>query len=179
MSDRTLTVADVLRMRPCGMDDDGYTPARVKELWAGRESLTLLDVLDLDIPIADRLWCVLHAVDRRTRVLLACDYAGHVLPIWEARHPDDMRPRATLETCHRWLDGEATDDELIAVARAAYTSAAHAAAACAAYAYAYAATAYAAAASAASAAFSDTNTTDDELEWQLARTREVLAIEED
>ena len=51
MKNETLTVEDVLRMRPCGMDTDGYTPEWIRDLWAGRERLTLLEVLDLDMTI--------------------------------------------------------------------------------------------------------------------------------
>jgi len=187
----TLTVADVVRMRPCGLngEDNGtnYTRHRIKALWAGRERLTLLDVLELDIPIEDRLWCVLRAVDPRTRAILACDFAGHVLPLFEAEHPDDRRPRAVLETLQRWLDREATDEELDAARAAGATRAAACAvedAARAARVAARAAWAAAGATRAAACAVEDAAWAARvaagaaagvaERDWQLARTREVL-----
>jgi len=176
----TLTVADVVRMGPCGLngEDNGthYTRSRIKRLWAGRERLTLMEVLDLDIPAEDRLWCVLQAVDPRTRVILACDFAGHVLPLFEAKRPDDRRPRAALETLQRWLDGEATDEELDAT-RAVWAAgpAAWAVGATAEAVWAAWVAGAAAWAAAGPAAWAAARAT--ESEWQLARAREVLRSE--
>jgi len=201
----TLTVADVVRMGPCGLngEDNGvnYTRHRIKSLWSGRERLTLLEVLDLDISITDRLWCVLQAVDRRTRAILACDFAGHVLPLFEAERPDDRRPRAALETLQRWLDGEATDEELDAARKAAKAAACVAsttwdvfkatrAARSAWAAWDAAGAARDAARDARDAAWAAWDAAKDardaawadwaaELDWQLARTREVLEEDDD
>jgi hypothetical protein len=51
------TVADVMAQSPC------YDKARVRELWAGREALSVHEVLDLDIPIEDRLWAAWRMVE--------------------------------------------------------------------------------------------------------------------
>ena len=88
---------------------------------------------------------------------LACDFAEHVLWIWEARYPNDHRPRAAIETKRRWLAGEASDEE-----RRAAAAAARAAADAAAY---YAAVSRAADDAAYYAA---------EREWQGRRILEVL-----
>lgn len=72
----------------------------------------------------------------------ACDVAERVLPIFEAAHPDDPRPRRVIETARAFTRGEVTRDVLAAANVAAY----------AATGAAYAAAAYAAAASAASVA---------------------------
>mgnify|MGYP007071594639 CR=1 FL=1 len=87
----------------------------------------------------------------RAVVRAACDCARLALPTWEARYPDDARPRTAIETAERWVRGEATLDDVRAASAAAYAAACAAAYAAA---YASAATAYAAAcaASAASAA---------------------------
>ena len=42
---RSLSVRDIMRMRPC----EGYMLGRLKALWAGRATLTPLEILDLDI----------------------------------------------------------------------------------------------------------------------------------
>jgi hypothetical protein len=77
-----ITVDDVLSWYPC----EGYR-ARKKLLTitGGRESLTPFELLDLNIPWEDRLWVLLREpiftqIELR---LLACDFAEHVLPIWE------------------------------------------------------------------------------------------------
>lgn len=46
----TWTIADARNAGAC-YDDDKLTA-----LWAGRESLSVLDILDLDIPDADKMW---------------------------------------------------------------------------------------------------------------------------
>ncbi len=61
------------------------------------------------------------------RVLLACAWAEHVLPIFEKTHPKDRRPRVAIETARAWCRDEATGEELDA-ARAAARDAAGAAA---------------------------------------------------
>ena len=81
----------------------------------------ILDVMGLD----DTLWCLVNAIPlelqtERDRVarLFACDCAAHVLELFEARYPDDKRPRVAIETARRYAYGQATPDEL-AVAREA------------------------------------------------------------
>ena len=49
---KTLTVSDIMALNPCGR----YPESRVRELWGERESLTLVEILSLDIPPEDRLW---------------------------------------------------------------------------------------------------------------------------
>lgn len=181
-----LTVLDVLRMRPC----EEYLRARIEELWAGRESLSPLEILDLAIPIEDRLWCVLHpnVIGERACRELACDFAERVLPIYESAYPGDARPRRAVETARRYLVGQATDNELAAAvdaedaARAAWAAAEDAAedAAWGASEAAAWAAARAAAEDAAWAAAEDARGAagDAEINWQLDRTREVLSREE-
>ena len=47
---KTWTVEEMMEERPC------YTVKRVRKLWNGRESLSLLDICNLDIPTVDILW---------------------------------------------------------------------------------------------------------------------------
>ena len=49
---KTWTVDEMMAEKPC----DGYPQERVAALWGGRERLTLLEVLRLHIPAADRVW---------------------------------------------------------------------------------------------------------------------------
>ena len=83
---------------------------------------------------------------RQQIVLVACDCAELVLPIYEKKYPDDKRVRNCIEVTREWANGKATIEEVRQARRAAY------AAADAAYAAAAAAAAYAAADAAAAAA---------------------------
>ena len=57
-------------------------------------------------------------LDDRTLGLFACWRAEQALPHRVAAYPDDRRPQIAIETRRRWIDGDATDEEL-AAARAA------------------------------------------------------------
>lgn len=48
----TWTVDEMLEEGPCGV----YTRERISDLWAGRKSLSLLDICHLDIPPQDIIW---------------------------------------------------------------------------------------------------------------------------
>lgn len=196
--DKRLTVHDVVRMRPCAT----YAHERVKALWAGRASLSPLEILALNIPIEDRLWCILRpeVVGERTCRILACDFAGHVLPIWEAQYPTDTRPRVAIETAIRHLNGMATREEVDAAVAAVRTAALAAPLTAADAAWAARDAAWAATwdargaaravardaagvavrgvARAAVRAAAGVAAGVAEREWQLARAREVLAITE-
>lgn len=54
---KSWTVDEVMELEPC------YSRERVEELWGERESLSALDVCDLDIPAVDRLWLLLSGGD--------------------------------------------------------------------------------------------------------------------
>jgi hypothetical protein len=113
----TCTVDDVMSWRPCSR----YSKADIERLFAGRDRLSALEILDVDIPIRDKFWSVLRVdlIAETTLRELACDYAEYCLP---------MRPRIAIETKRRWLKGEATDAELKDAADAAADTAAFAAA---------------------------------------------------
>lgn len=123
---KTATVDHVMSWRPCS----AYTRERVTELWAGREALSALDVLALDIPERDRLWAVLRPemIDENDLHELACRFAEQSAPIWErwaAEHaPDKVSVcRDTIAVMRLWMQGEATG-EVLAAARAAASAAA-------------------------------------------------------
>ena len=54
MSDKlkTWTVKQMLAEEPC----EQYTEEALAKLWAGREKVTLLDIIAMDIPDTDKLW---------------------------------------------------------------------------------------------------------------------------
>ena len=47
---KKITIADVLSWKPCS----DYTEDNLKELFAGRESMDVLEILDVNIPVSDR-----------------------------------------------------------------------------------------------------------------------------
>ena len=51
---KSWTIDEMLAERPC----EEYTQERITELWAGRERLTLLEVLDLPILAKDIVWVI-------------------------------------------------------------------------------------------------------------------------
>ena len=56
---QTWTIDELLSHSPC----EDYPRARLEEMWAGRERLSVLDILELDIPAEDRVWAALQAGD--------------------------------------------------------------------------------------------------------------------
>ena len=89
---------------------------------------------------------------RRAAVRAACACARLSLPLFEARYPNDTRPRAAIETAERWSYGEATLDEVRTAREAAWDACRSAAAASAASFASAASASFASASSAASAA---------------------------
>ena len=60
--------------------------------------------------------------DRPLFVFLAIAFAEKVLPIWEGKYPEDMRPRKAIEAAKEWLSNPsdaAANDAYIAYADAA------------------------------------------------------------
>ena len=68
-----MTVQDVMSKFPC------YQEWRIEELFAGREEITLPDVWDLEIPIADKIWMFCHFADREIQRKLVLFYVDRVL----------------------------------------------------------------------------------------------------
>ena len=89
--------------------------------------------------VNDALWCLCVLGKKHAgRVhALICDFAEHVLPIFEKIYPDDKRPRVAIETARRYAAGQATVEELWIAAAAACHAASDAYAAAAADNFSY------------------------------------------
>jgi hypothetical protein len=61
--------------------------------------------------------------NERTARLFACDCAEHVLSLYEAKYPDDDRPRKAIEVARRYAEGTATREALAAARAAAWAAA--------------------------------------------------------
>jgi len=105
-------------------------------------------------PVPDWSYPVRHALqhaglERSLLVRLAADCAAHVLPLFEAAHPGDLRPRRAIEAARAWAACPCEEHRLAAraaadAAYAAYSAAYAADSAYAAYSAADAVAAYAA-----------------------------------
>ena len=142
---KRLTVDDIMKMHPCCL----YPRARVEELWAGRESLSALEILDLPITAADRLWALLRRGVLPGRVLLLFAAACVERRIEVARQRGvqiDPRTAAVPAAIRDYAEGRIGHVAMRRVWFAAYAAAeaADAAACDAAYTAAYAATSAAA-----------------------------------
>ena len=89
---KTWTVEEMLAEGPC----PGYDRDRIAALWAGRERLSLWDILMLDIPVLDRLWC---------------SYRPGVLTAAQERDRTHRILRRTVETCARGCGIRATVEQ--------------------------------------------------------------------
>jgi len=185
----SVAVADVMKWQPCGWDraDDGknYTKSRVRKLFAGRERLTAMDILALEIPAKDCLWAVLREdlIDARTLRLFACDCEDQDLARRKKKGETiRLKDRAAIRVSRRYANGKATLRELDAARNAAWNTArgaawaaawtaAWAAAGDAAWAAAGDAAGYAARYAAWAAAWAT------EREWQVCHLRTMLKKE--
>jgi hypothetical protein len=131
--------ADIYAIRPCyGKDNDGTWNQAKAEKWLskiwppGRESVTVQELADCDhVPVADRLWALIHLAPARTQRLFACAIAERAL-LALPETDRDPRSLAAIEVARRHADGRVSDRELAAArsaAQAAARSAADAAAA--------------------------------------------------
>lgn len=82
---------------------------------AGDNDVSLVQALDAT-DIHDAFWWFrcneLTPGQERDLRLLACDYAEHVLYIFEDKYPDDKRPRTAIEAARLYANGQATKEEL-------------------------------------------------------------------
>ena len=124
---KKVTVDDIMAHYPC----DEYPRERVEELWSGKESLTLTEILDLDIPAKDRIWAVTEFLSEEETGQFTRWCALQVVHLWDC--PDVVK--RYLETGDEGLRDAARTTALAAAwgaaqdaARAAAWGAVHAAA---------------------------------------------------
>lgn len=109
---QSITVQQVLDWGPCGT----YTDGLVEDLFAGRKTLTGLDILDLDIPQADKLWVLLRKefIGELQLDILACTFAGRAADMFEALNSGNNRIRHAIDAKYSWIEGltssQALDD---------------------------------------------------------------------
>jgi hypothetical protein len=76
---KKITVDEIMSWEPC----EEYPKSRVIELFSGRERITPVDVLKMDIPYFDKLWTVLRPEIFRDIDLqfMACDFVESVIDL--------------------------------------------------------------------------------------------------
>jgi len=79
-----VSIEQVMAWGPC------YSRSRIDSMSGGKDHLTLLEVLDLDIPAKDRVWAALHEefLTLGQMRLFACSAAETVLGVWYKSWPD-------------------------------------------------------------------------------------------
>lgn len=120
----TTTLNEIRKHRPCE-DEWEKLLKHLGKTEADDEPLPVVTVLDSN-NVDDFLWVLSRACGQEGERLcheLACDFAEHVLPLWDKHYPNDKRPHEAIAAKRRWLKGEITSEEL-AVARAASRDAA-------------------------------------------------------
>ena len=114
----SITIEQVMDWEPC----DEYSIERVTELFADRETLTIVDVFALSIPAKDRLWVLLRedCVPAPTLHEFACRCAEQALHYAGTIDPRSVAAIAARRAC---LRGEISDQDMAAAADAARVAA--------------------------------------------------------
>jgi len=118
---QVVTIATVMSWEPCA----AYPERRWIALFGDRETIGVREVVDWDIPAADRFWVLVHREFTTAQVahVLAAQIAANVLPLFEQEHPGDRRPRLAVATKRAWVDGLVGDRRLDAACAAAWRAA--------------------------------------------------------
>lgn len=87
---------------------------------ADDELLSIRTILEYN-GIEDAIWAIrtVEGYDKEMR-LFACDCAESALSRYEAKYPNDDRPRKAIEVARRYANGEATLEELDAARKEAW-----------------------------------------------------------
>jgi len=107
---QSVTVTQVRDWCPCAR----YTEAHIAQLFAGRLTLTGLDILELDILQADKLWALLRRefIDELQLDILACTFAERAADLFEALNDNNDLLRKAIATKYSWIEGLSTDEDL-------------------------------------------------------------------
>lgn len=92
------------------------------------DPVTLVAILDSEIPLKDKYWFVCKKLaTKEQNQQIAITVSEMVLPIWEAKHPDDKRPHEAIEAAKQYIAGHISIGLLIEKRQAAAYAAAYAA----------------------------------------------------
>ena len=116
---KKITTRFIMEHRPC----DNYPMDRVRQL-IGRGK-TPLEILDLDIPAADRIWVMTRpgVMSKKEYVEFAIACAKRSLKNFESRYPDDKRPHNAIMAAVTWLKNPTEQNRKRAASAASAASA--------------------------------------------------------
>ena len=68
-----------------------YDDSKIIELFGKRKSISIKNLLDMDISDSDKIWAVskLSWFTDKEKRLIACDFAERVLHLYEKKYPED------------------------------------------------------------------------------------------
>ena len=111
------TIRDIQKLKPC----KEYTEEKLEELWKGKESLALREILELDIPIVDRNWVMPQLVSTDTVVEWA-HLCAHEAEKHATRHADDATTAADAADRAAWSAANAAGYVAVSADNAAATA---------------------------------------------------------
>jgi hypothetical protein len=94
-----ISIDEILSWKPC----KGYnTRKNLKRFTAGKEEISLNEMLKLNIKTKDKIWILLHEkfFSINELIKMACIFARHVLKHFERVYPDDKRPRKAIKATY-------------------------------------------------------------------------------
>lgn len=109
-----ITVDMIMEKDPCEV----YNRSTVEKLFGENESLTLMQILDLEIPVGDRMWAVTRFLGDRSNRLFAADCAERCLA-WIGNVELKKGTSELIGSVRMYANGEITYKQLAAY-RASY-----------------------------------------------------------
>ena len=108
----TTTLNRIRACHPCASGYEKLVKHMGKDFDQDAE-INLLTIRDSN-GVADMLWCLRATAQesRRIAAQLAIEFAEQALPIFEAIHPNDSRPRMAIQAAREYLAGKIDIEEL-------------------------------------------------------------------
>jgi len=96
----------------CGCYAD--TPGKLEACsFMQNNPVSLLDIVTSEILLIDKFWFVCKVATKEQTQQIAIDVAEMVLPIYEAKYPDDKRPRESVEAAKQFIAGHISFEVLL------------------------------------------------------------------
>ena len=111
---KTWTVAQMLAEKPCSK----YTEEVLTKLWAGRKKVTLLDILDMDIPDKDKMWGAWKGLTKKQTVAVL----DRIVTRAVTNYALNCGVPEVQQWAADWLSGKDRSTEAARTARAAWAA---------------------------------------------------------
>lgn len=112
---KSITLEEVLGYNPY-YEKEVETMGKTKRLFAGRDKLSVLDILEFDsneVSDMDKVWILTkpHFLIRRQVVQFAIFCAEQVIHLWVKKYPKDDRPQKAIEVAKVCLDNPSEENK--------------------------------------------------------------------